>query len=184
MEGKEEIDYPPELLPLFKESEDFNPLHKGDECIILSRNPIHWKACIGTIDSQNYFQERKFYNLNFLGIGVKCLCISCFIVFCSWFIQNVCRIILICFLTRLAFKSCYKFPPMMSSTCEQSGVSLSTMSLEKMSRTNYKHGLTCLVNEPESNRHPVLIPRQRLLLARVTSSQVSVKCVLYIYYSR
>jgi len=49
--------YPPDLVPLFSESEDFHPTAKGDECILVSRNLIHWKFCVGSIESQFFAAE-------------------------------------------------------------------------------------------------------------------------------
>jgi len=38
--------YPSELLNLFKEKELFNPAESGPCGVIVSRNFVHWKACI------------------------------------------------------------------------------------------------------------------------------------------
>lgn len=48
-----------DLLPLFHEPEDFNPQSCGDECILISRNLIHWKFCVGTADPHFFMPECK-----------------------------------------------------------------------------------------------------------------------------
>ncbi|CAG7825302.1 unnamed protein product [Allacma fusca] len=77
-------------------------------------------------------------------------------------------------------KNNYKFLPLMVGSMETNlfGGSPSSSSLEKMSRVSSTNGLSSLSNDTELLNNPLLIPRQRFLMACVSSSKIS-----FIFYN-